>query len=174
MVTKHMSKNELFCSGNISVNATTHRNRQCKQWIPQKIEIQVQSCPFQVTGSYKVEDWGSTKQEWTYWQHCQFFKPTRGGIVDLLLGVDNVHLHNSIADVRGKNVGPIARIWPLGWTCVGITSEKASEGESSHFVHFLKEVQGDRQLWDSVSSCTLDDKWVWNCTVLGTVVVVSW
>ena len=98
-----------------------------------------------MTGSYKVEDWGSTKQQWTYLQHCQFLKPARGGIVDLLLGVDNVHLHNSLADIRGKNGGPIARLRPLGWTCVGITSEKASEGASSHLVHFLKKVLGDRQ-----------------------------
>lgn len=63
-----------------------------------------------------------------------------------LLGVDNVHLHNSIADIRGKNGAPISRLRPLGWTCVGITSEKASKGESSHLVHFLKKVLGDRQL----------------------------
>ena len=48
-----------------------------------KIEIEVQSCPLQETGSYKVEDWSSTKQQWTYLQHCQFLKAARDGIVDL-------------------------------------------------------------------------------------------
>ena len=62
-----------------------------------------------ITGSYKVEDWSSTKQQWTDLQHCQFVKPARGGIVDLLLGVDTVHLHNSIVDIQGKNGGPIVR-----------------------------------------------------------------
>ena len=73
-------------------------------------------------------------------QTCQ------GGIVDLLLGVDNAQLHYSIADIQGKNDGPIARLGSLGWTCVGVTSEKASEGKGSHLVHSLKKVLGNQQL----------------------------
>ena len=57
-------------------------------------------------------------------QRCQFLKPARGGIVHLLLGVDNVHLHNSIADIQGKSGDPIARLGPLGWTCIGVTSKR--------------------------------------------------
>ena len=72
--------------------------------------------------------------------------PARGGIVHLLLGVDNVHLQNSIADIQGKSGDPIAHIGPLGWTCVGVTSKKALEGERSHLFHFLKKVLGDSPL----------------------------
>ena len=75
-------------------------------------------------------------------QHCQFLKPASGEIVDLLLGVDNVHLHSSLADIRGKNDGPISRLRPLGCTCVGITSEKALGRREFSFSSLPKEGSG--------------------------------
>ena len=39
--------------------------------------------------------------------------------MDLLFGVDNADLHYSQADIRGASGGPIARLDPLGWTCIG-------------------------------------------------------
>ena len=39
--------------------------------------------------------------------------------MDLLIGVDNADLHYSRADIRGATGGPIARLGPLGWTCIG-------------------------------------------------------
>ena len=40
-------------------------------------------------------------------------------IVDLLIGVDQADLLYSLEDVRGKAGEPIARLTPLGWTCIG-------------------------------------------------------
>ena len=40
-------------------------------------------------------------------------------IVDLPIGLDCADLHYSFKDIRGKPGQPIARLTPLGWTCVG-------------------------------------------------------
>ena len=40
-------------------------------------------------------------------------------IVDLLIGVDHSDLLYSLEDVRGQPGEPIARLTPLGWTCIG-------------------------------------------------------
>ncbi|XP_067676275.1 uncharacterized protein [Haliotis asinina] len=38
---------------------------------------------------------------------------------DLLIGMDYLELHRSYQDIIGKEGDPIARLTPLGWTCVG-------------------------------------------------------
>ncbi|CAG2211582.1 unnamed protein product [Mytilus edulis] len=39
--------------------------------------------------------------------------------VDMLIGLDYPDLHYSYRDIRGKPGEPIARLTPLGWTCIG-------------------------------------------------------
>ena len=102
------------------------------QSMPVKIEIEsvngdfgkvveMNTCPHQVTGAYKVEDWNETKKKWPHLQQCEFPKPAQNGLVDVLIGVDNADLHYSKVDVHGPPGGPIARLGPLGWTCIGPT-----------------------------------------------------
>ena len=45
-------------------------------------------------------------------------------IVDMLIGLDCADLHFSLQDVRGEPGQPIARLTPLGWTCVGQVDEQ--------------------------------------------------
>ena len=82
-------------------------------------EINVKTCPKNVTGNYTVEGRSQSKDAWEHLKNCEFAKPAKDGFVDLLIGVDNVDLHYSRADIRGATGGPIARLGPLGWTCVG-------------------------------------------------------
>ena len=51
-------------------------------------------------------------------------------IVDLLIGQDQIDLHFAKVDVRGKPGEPIARLGPLGWSCVG-----CPEGNASTKIH---------------------------------------
>ena len=44
-------------------------------------------------------------------------------IVDLLIGLDCAELYYSFKDIRGKPEQPIARLTPLGWTCIGALSK---------------------------------------------------
>ena len=94
--------------------------------------IEVNTCPHQVTGTYKVEDWNKTKKQWPHLEQCDFPKPAKNGLVDLLIGVDNADLHYSKADVNGPPGSPIARLGPLGWTCIGPTGRQL--GKRSHLI----------------------------------------
>ena len=49
----------------------------------------------------------------------QLCKAASNGLVDLLVGIDNAELHYSHFDFRGKTGGPIARLGPLRWSCIG-------------------------------------------------------
>ena len=82
-------------------------------------EINVKMCPKKVTGNYTMEDWSQSKDAWEHLKNCEFAKPTKNGFVDLLFGIDNADLHYSRADIRGASGGHIARLGPLGWTCIG-------------------------------------------------------
>ena len=82
-------------------------------------EINVKTCPKKVTGNYAVEDWSQSKHNWEHLKNCEFAKPAKDGLIDLLIGVDNADLHYCRADIRGETGGPIARLGPLGWTCIG-------------------------------------------------------
>ena len=50
----------------------------------------------------------------------------------MLIGVDNADLHYSKADVNGRPGSPIARLGPLGWTCIGPTGRQL--GKRSHLI----------------------------------------
>ena len=106
--------------------------------------IEVKTCPHQVTGTYKVEDWNETKRKWSHLQQCDFPKPAKSGLVDLLIGVDNTDLHLSKVNIPGPLGSPTARLGPLGWTCVGPTSRQ--EGKQSRLTmhsFFTRETLGE-------------------------------
>ena len=72
-----------------------------------------------VTGDMRVFKWNQCKSRWPYLKNNDFPHSTKREIVDLLIGLDCAYLHSSIEVVRGKPSEPIARLTPLGWTCVG-------------------------------------------------------
>ena len=55
-------------------------------------DICVKTCPQNVTGTYKVDYWSQSKSNWPHLQRCDFAKPAKDGLVDLLIGVDNADL----------------------------------------------------------------------------------
>lgn len=54
-------------------------------------------------------------------------------IVDLLIGADQADLLYSLEDVRGKPGEPIARLTPLGLTCIG--NPEGASRENSDKLH---------------------------------------
>ena len=94
-----------------------------------------------MTGNYTVEDWSQSKDAWEHLKNCKFAKPAKDGFVDLLIGVDNADLHYSRADIRGATVGPIARLGPLGWTCIGAPDAAAAR---THVIRTLLAEDGIR------------------------------
>lgn len=95
-------------------------------------DIKVKTCPKRVTGDYKVENWTQSKDKWANLKECDFAEPAKDGFVDLLIGVDNAELHYSRADVRGEEGEPVARLGPLGWTCIGSPEGKQWTGARAH------------------------------------------
>jgi hypothetical protein len=81
-------------------------------------EVGVKTFPQYVTGSYKVEDWSRAKES----------------LVGLLIGVDNADLLYSRADVRGEPGSPIARLGPLGWSCIGATEKQRGTDCRTHTI----------------------------------------
>ena len=57
--------------------------------------------------------------------------------MDLLIGADNADLHYSRADVRGEEGDPVARLQPLGWTCIGSPEGKQWTGARAHISRTL-------------------------------------
>ena len=77
------------------------------------------TCPRQITGKYRVVDWDHYQSSWPHLQVCKFPTVPDDPIVDVLIGQDHIDLHHSQCDVKGAPGEPIARLGPLGWSCIG-------------------------------------------------------
>ena len=100
-------------------------------------EISIKTCPQKVTGNYRVVNWSEYQNKWPHLTQCSFAKPANDGVVDLLIGIDNSELHYSHVDLRGKNGGPIARLGPLGWSCIGAPEGNDFVRARSHVIRTL-------------------------------------
>ena len=72
-----------------------------------------------VTGNMPVVDWNKYKQRCPHLRNIDFPCSSRRPVVDMLKGLDCIDLHLALQEVRGRPGQPIARLTPLGWTCVG-------------------------------------------------------
>jgi len=77
------------------------------------------------TGNMNIIDWNVCAKEWPHLQGLRFHHLGPRPIVDNLIGLDMPY---SIKDISGKPGQTIARLTPLGWTCVGALS-----GSLTHF-----------------------------------------
>ena len=100
-------------------------------------EISAKTCPQKVTGNYRVVNWNDHQNKWLKLTQCNFPKPANDRLVDLLIDIDNAELHYSHVDLRGKNGGPIARLEPLGWSCIGALDENETARTRSHVIRSL-------------------------------------
>ena len=100
-----------------------------------------------ITGNLAVIDWKNKKDDWGHLKEIPF--PTMGKRkgVDMLIGSDYIELHSSLKEIKGKIGQPIARLTPLGWTCVGKLREDNDVQYQSHFVHTYF---GDTSLEDQI------------------------
>lgn len=128
----HVLDNEVATFQSMPVNATIERvDGQFSN------EISVKTSPRRGTGNCKVEDWNKSKPKWAHLKECEFAKPAKDGIVDLLIGIDNADLHYSRADIRGEGGGPIARLGPLWWTCIRSPDGRDSFRTRTHVTRTL-------------------------------------
>jgi len=100
-------------------------------------EISVKTFPQKVIGNYRVVNWTEHQNKWPHLTQCIFAKTANNGLVDLLVGIDNAELHNSHVDLQGKRGGPIARLGPLGWSCIGAPDGNEAARTRSHVIRAL-------------------------------------
>ena len=66
-----------------------------------------------------VVDWYKYKKQWPHLKSVDFQRCASKPIVDILIGQDCPSLHYALEEIRGKPGEPVARLTPLGWTCIG-------------------------------------------------------
>ena len=103
------------------------------------------TCPRQITGKYRFVDWRRYQSRWPNLQLCSFPEPAKDLIVDVLIGQDLMDLHYSRCDVKGGPGEPMARLGPLGWSCIGspelISTEKETLKNRTNFAYTLSPVR---------------------------------
>ena len=93
-----------------------------------------------VTGNLQPFNWVGHAHHFNHLKRIPFVSPVQGKI-DILIGVDNAHLHQCLKEISGPAGQPIARLTPLGWTCVGHTGLISNSGPGTRFVNTF--FQGD-------------------------------
>ena len=83
--------------------------------------------------SLDVIDWNTCAREWPHLKGLNFPKLGPRPIVDLLIGLDCADLHYSFKDIQGRPGQPIARLTPLGWTCIGALSDICLNDPKTYF-----------------------------------------
>ncbi|XP_052806575.1 uncharacterized protein LOC128235822 [Mya arenaria] len=73
----------------------------------------------EVTGKLKPTDWSQNVHRWAHLKGIKFPKLGKKPKIDLLIGLDHAKLHRSLEEIVGEPNSPIARLTPLGWTCIG-------------------------------------------------------
>ena len=73
----------------------------------------------EVTGKINPTNWLRERSKWEHLANIPFPKLTKIKDVKILIGVDNSDLHTCVKEVVGKPKEPVARLTPLGWTCIG-------------------------------------------------------
>ena len=72
-----------------------------------------------VIGDMKAINWSMCSQKWSHLRCLEFPKLGPRPTVDVLIGLDCADLHYSFQDIQGAPGQPVARLTPLGWTCIG-------------------------------------------------------
>ena len=88
-----------------------------------------------VIGDMKAIDWSMCAREWSHLRQLKFPKLGPRPTVDILIGLDCADLHYSFRDIRGAPGQPVARLTPLGWTCIGPAGNSKQINISTNFAH---------------------------------------
>ena len=93
------------------------------------------------TGNMPVIEWNKYKKQWPHLRNIDFPTSPSRLIVDMLIGLDCADLLYAIQEVRGKPGQPIARLTPLGWTCIGNPGSDYQEVCQTNFAftYFVKD-----------------------------------
>lgn len=88
-----------------------------------------------------VVDWNKFKKQWPHLKNIDFLSSPKRPIVDMLIGLECADLLYAIEEVRGRPGEPIARLTPLGWTCIGNPGSEHQQAIHTNFAYtyFMKD-----------------------------------
>ena len=100
-------------------NINSHSAELGLESVDGKVDVEVNVLTVdKVVGDMQVTDWNDANQ-WNHLRDIPFPGMAHRRGIDMLIGVDQASLQFSIKEVIGHYGEPIARLTPLGWTCVG-------------------------------------------------------
>ena len=76
-----------------------------------------------VIGTSSAVNWQQQQHKWPHLVEIPFAAMQKRRQVDILIGINGAELQTALKEVRGQPGEPIARLTPLGWTCIGFTSQ---------------------------------------------------
>ena len=87
-----------------------------------------------VTSNMKAIKWRSSANKWNHLKGVAF--PIIGAppIIDIPIGIDYADLHYSVQGRNRKPVEPIARLTPLGWSCIGFINGLLQRNVQTNFI----------------------------------------
>ena len=88
-----------------------------------------------VTGNMHVVNWKEYNSKWPYLRRVDLPLPAKKPIVDILIGLDCLDLHCALGEIRGRPGEPVARLTPLGWTCIGNPYSSSIPRLETHFAY---------------------------------------
>lgn len=110
----------------------------------------------EITGDMETIDWNQFSGKWDHLRNIEFPKIGKKSRVDILIGSDYAELQYSKQEVLGNPGEPVARLTPLGWTCIGKPVEGSHLQTTFVRTFFVKETSNLEQLvqsfWDSEES----------------------
>ena len=71
-------------------------------------------------------NWNDVSKKWPHLTKINFPDLPQKREVDILIGIDHASLHCAKQEVCGADDEPIARLTPLGWTCIGPTEQQSN------------------------------------------------
>ena len=88
-----------------------------------------------VTEDLRPINWRVESRRWKHLRGINFPNLGPNPIIDMLIGIDYAELHYSLNDVQGVPGQQMARLTPLGWTCIaGHNGEGSTNFNSAFFI----------------------------------------
>ena len=88
-----------------------------------------------VTGDMHAVNWNEYSSRWPYLKRVNLPIPAKKPTIDILLGLDCLDLHCALGEIRGQPGEPVARLTPLGWTCIGNPYQADIPRLETHFAY---------------------------------------
>lgn len=111
-----------------------------------------------VTGNLKVIDWEQEKSRFKHLRNINFPTVNKKPQIDMLIGLDNSDMHISKYEVTGKPGEPVARLTPLGWTCVGLIHPGCEDSFVTLFVNENERLERSINRFWEVENMPLTDR----------------